>query len=211
MENVLGIYHLPYNPQRPVVCLDEKVYYLLSSPNGTLAQREGSVQKIDYEYQREGTCNLFVAVEPKRGWRQVVVREQRTAKDYAAVIKQLVDHTYGECEEIWLVQDNLNTHRPSALYKAFEPAEAERLMRRIRWIYTPKHASWLNMAEIEIGVFERQCLSRRIESHLELTRQVAALESERNQSHATIQWQFSCEKAREKLHHLYPVLLKQDD
>jgi len=173
--------------------------------------REGSPEKRDYEYQREGTCNLFVMIEPKRGWRQVVVREQRTAVDYAQVLKELVDEAYPDCEEIWLVQDNLNTHRASALYKAFEPPEAERIMRRIRWIYTAKHASWLNMAEIEIGVFERQCLSRRIESRAKLKEEVAALEAQRNSARATIDWQFSCEAAREKLHHLYPKLLTQTD
>lgn len=206
MENVLGIYHLPYNPQRPVVCLDEKVYYLLSTPHGIIAQREGQPERIDYEYKRQGTCNLFVMIEPKAGFRHVVVRQQRTALDYALTLKWLVDEGYRECEEIWLIQDNLNTHRASALYKAFEPAEAERIMRRIRWIYTPKHASWLNMAEIEIGVFERQCLARRIESRLELEQQVAALEKERNEAEAKINWQFTCEQSRITLQRLYPKL-----
>jgi hypothetical protein len=206
MENVLTTYAKPYNPRRPKVCLDEKVVYLLSTPRGVLATRPASCEKLDYEYQREGSVNLFVIVEPQAGYRHVVVRERRKALDYAEVIRWLVEEGYPEAQEIEIVQDNLNTHGPGALYQAFAPAEARRLLDKVRFTYTPKHGSWLNMAEIEISVFERECLSRRLSSRAEVEQEVAALEAERNAAHATINWQFTCEQARVKLHRLYPKL-----
>ncbi len=206
MEAVLDLYARPYNPKRPQVCLDEKLVYLLSTPRGQIELQIARSEKLDYEYAREGSCNLFVLVEPLGGRRHLIVREQRTAQDYAHVLKWLVDQGYPEAEEIELVQDNLNTHGPSALYQTFEPEEARRILRKIRFTYTPTHASWLNMAEIEISVFERQCLDRRIASREELEREVAALETERNTAGAKINWQFTCVKARQTLHRLYPKL-----
>lgn len=206
MEEVLELYAQPYNPRRPQVCLDEKVVYLLSTPRGKLALQPGNPTKEDYEYQREGSCNLFVLVEPLAGKRHVMVRSRRTQQDYAQVLKWLVDEGYPQAEEIEIVQDNLNTHGPAALYQTFEPEEARRILRKVRFHYTPKHGSWLNMAEIEISVFERQCLARRIDSQTALEREVAALEAERNAAAAKINWQFTCQKARETLQRLYPKL-----
>lgn len=206
MEEILELNTTPYNPKRPKVCLDEKVVYLLQSLRPNWAMRPGSCAKEDCEYERSGSCNLFVVVEPQAGWRHILVREQRTGSDYAQVLRWLVDEAYPDAEEIELIQDNLNTHGPASLYRTFAPAEARRILRKIRFRYTPKHGSWLNMAEIEIGIFERQCLDRRIGSQAELEREVAALEAQRNAAHATINWQFSCEQARAKLRHLYPKL-----
>jgi hypothetical protein len=206
MEDVLDLYATPYNPRRPKICLDEKMVYLLTTPRGKLLRRQGRAEKEDYEYHREGSCNLFVMVEPQAGYRHIIVRQRRTNADYAYALKWLVDEGYPDAEEIEVVQDNLNIHGPGALYATFEPQEALRILRKLRFHYTPKHGSWLNMAEIEISVFERQCLSRRIGTQAELEQQVAALETERNASKAHINWQFTCEKARETLHRLYPKL-----
>src|SRR5215210_1528081 len=169
-------------------------------------QRRSKRPGRDYEYKRNGSRNLFVLIEPQAGYRHVAVTERRTAQDYAHFIKWLVDEAYPQAQVIRVVQDNLNTHKPASLYATFEPAEARRLVRKLEFHYTPKHGSWLNMAEIEISVFERQCLNRRIGEEALLKKEVAALEAERNAEHATINWQFSCEKARSKLHRLYPDL-----
>lgn len=206
MEDVLTEYGRAYDPKRPRVCLDEKVKYLLSSPTASLPAKAGQSQKEDYEYQREGTCNLFVMVEPKAGRRHVIVTEQRTAREYAHAVRWLVDVGYPTAEKIILIDDNLNTHCGASLYKTFPPAEARRILDKIEYHHTPKHDSWLNMAEIEISVFERQCLRRRIASKAQLEQEVAALEAERNAAKAKINWQFSCEQARVKLHRLYPKL-----
>ena len=206
MEDVLTIYARPYDPKQPVVCLEEKVKYLLSSPRAGLPLRRGASEKEDYEYAREGTCNLFVMVEPKAGRRHVIVTSQRTAKEYAHALKWLVDIGYPNAEKIILVDDNLNTHSAASLYKTFAPSEARRILDKIEYHHTPKHGSWLNMAEIEISVFERQCLHRRIADKTTLVAEVSALEVERNEAEATINWQFSCETARIKLHRLYPKL-----
>ncbi len=206
MEDVLTLYARPYDPLKPVVCLDEKVKYLLSSPRASLPIRKGQSEKEDYEYRREGTCNLFVMVEPKAGRRHVIVTEQRTAKEYAHALKWLVDEGYPKAEKIILIDDNLNTHTGASLYKTFRPEEARRLLDKIEHHHTPRHGSWLNMAEIEISVFERQCLHRRIVDRASLVDEVAALEAERNRAEATINWQFSCELARIKLQRLYPKL-----
>ena len=206
MENVLTSYAKPYDPARPSVCLDEKVVYLLSTPRGEIAPVPGHPLKQDYEYKREGTANLFVMVEPKAGYRHVMLRERRTAQDYAEVIRWLVEEGYPQALEIEIIQDNLNTHTPAALYATFEPATARRILDKVRFTYTPNHGSWLNMAEIEIGVIERMCLARRLSSRAELAQQVAALEAERNQAKATINWQFTCKQARVTLQRLYPKL-----
>jgi len=206
MEAVLEEYAQPYDPQHPRLCLDEKVVYLLSSPHGAIALQCGQSAKEDYEYTREGQRNLFVVVDPLRGWRHLTIRERRTAQDYAHVLQWLVDVAYPNADYITLIQDNLNTHTSAALYQTFAPDEARRIARRVRWVYTPKHASWLNMAEIEIGIFERQCLDRRIADAAMLAHEVAALEEERNAAHAKIHWQFTTTKARITLQRLYPKL-----
>lgn len=212
MEDVLTEYARPYDPQRPQVCLDEKIKYLLDSPRPNLpakakdGEKAGRVEKEDYEYERRGSVNLFVMVEPKAGFRHVMVTDQGRACEYALAIRWLVDVGYPEALKIILIDDNLNTHCAASLYKTFEPAEARRLLAKIEQHHTPKHGSWLNMAEIEISVFERLCLNRRIADRETLAREVAALETERNQAGAKITWQFTCEKARVKLHRLYPKL-----
>lgn len=211
MEAVLTTYAKPYDPSRPKVCLDEKIVYLLRSKRPTIAMQAGEAEKVDYEYERAGSANLFVLLEPQAGYRHVIVRERRTAQDYAEVIRWLVEEGYPEAEEIEVVQDNLNTHLPAALYQTFPPHRARSLLNKLRFTYTPKHGSWLNMAEIEIGVFERVCLARRIESQAELVEEVAALEAERNANRATINWQFDCDLARVKLHRLYPKLGLPDE
>jgi len=212
VEDVLTIYAQSYDPRYPVVCLNEKIKYLLASPSPNLppkaavGEKPGCLEKEDYEYVRQGSANLFVMVEPKARKRHVLVRERRTSRDYALALKWLVDEGYPECEKIILVDDNLNTHCPASLYKTFEPKEARRILAKFEFHHTPKHGSWLNMAEIEISVFERTCLSRRIATRAELEHQVAALEAERNAAQATINWQFTCEDARVKLDRLYPKL-----
>lgn len=208
MEQLLSLYSRAYESRYPVVCLDEKIVYLLHSMVENWPMRVGSCEKQDYEYVRseEVSRNLFVVVEPLLGWRHLTITSRRTNQDYAHLIKWLVDEVYWEALEIQLVQDNLNTHGPAALYQTFPPEEAQRLMEKIRWYYTPKHASWLNMAEIEISVFERGCLGQRIGSEATLVSEVAALEQERNAKQAKINWQFNCELARSKLHRLYPKL-----
>jgi hypothetical protein len=203
MEDVLSVYARPFDPKKPVVCLDEKVKFLLSSPTPNLPIRRGSCEKEDYEYHREGSANLFVMVEPKAGKRHVIVTAQRTAKEYACAIKWLVDEGYPNAEIILLIDDNLNTHCAASLYKTFAPEEARRILDKIEYHHTPKHGSWLNMAEIEISVFERLCLNRRMSDRTILAEEVAALETERNAARAKLDWQFTCENARAKLHRLY--------
>jgi DDE superfamily endonuclease len=165
----------------------------------------GQPERVDYEYERKGTRNLFVMVEPLAGWRHVEVTEQRTRHDYAKIVRWLVDEVYPHAEYIRLVQDNLNTHTPASLYETFPPAEARRLLQRVEFHYTPKHGSWLNMAEIEIAIFERNALSRRLPDEEALRRQVSAVETERNHQHRGIRWQFTSRDARVKLSRLYPV------
>lgn len=167
--------------------------------------RQGRETRIDYEYERKGTANLFFLVEPLRGWRQVTVTAQRTKQDYAHQMRWLVDVAYPKAEYVRVVQDNLNTHTPGALYEAFPPEEARRILRRLEFHYTPKHASWLNMAEIDIGIFQRSCLQRRLGDAGHLSQQVTALQAERNQKHCTISWQFTARDARVKLQRLYPT------
>lgn len=206
MEDVLDVYELPFNPDVPVVCMDEKPYQLLGELRESWAMRPGDNQKIDSEYVRNGTCSIFTFIEALAGRHHVSVREHRTAIDWAEEIKYLVDVMYPDKEKIILVMDNLNTHRASSLYKAFPPEEARRIIRKLEIHYTPKHGSWLDIAEIELNVMTRQCLSRRIESIELLRKELSAWESERNNSCAKVDWQFTTKDARTKLVTLYPEL-----
>jgi len=205
MEDVLELYAEEFDPLRPQVCLDEKSVTLHADISPPLPARPGTPARSDYEYVRCGTANLFVCIEPLRGYRHITVTERRTKQDYAQVIKWLVDEAHPEAEVIRLVQDNLNTHLPGSLYDAFEPAEARRLLRKLEFHYTPVHGSWLNMAEIEIAVISRECLRRRAGDKAMLERQVAALEAERNAQRRTITWSFTAYDARTKLRRLYPI------
>lgn len=204
MEDILDIYEMPYNPAVPVVCMDEKPYQLLGEAREPLSIRPGDTQKIDCEYVRNGTCSIFVFVEPLGGIRHVSVREHRTALDWAAEIKYLVDVSYPDRDRIILVMDNLNTHALSSLYKAFPAPEARRIAKRLEIHYTPKHGSWLDIAEIELNVMTRQCLSRRIDDIGLLRQELAAWERDRNDHTAGIQWHFTTHDARTKLLSLYP-------
>ena len=206
MEDVLDVYELPYNPARPVVCMDEKPYQLLGDVREPLPMRPGDDQKTDSEYKRNGTCSIFAFVEPLGGKHHVSVHEHRTAIDWAQEIKYLSDVMYLDAEKIILVMDNLNTHKAASLYKAFPPAEARRILKRLEIHYTPKHGSWLNMAEIELNVMTRQCLTRRIDTIVRLKKELSAWETERNRNEAKIQWHFQTGDAREKRISLYPVI-----
>jgi hypothetical protein len=206
MEDVLEVYTRPYNPRRPQVCLDEASKQLVAEVQTPLPMGPGQPERIDYEYERRGTANLFMVFEPLAGRRRVTVTERRTAVDFAHVIRDLVDKEYAQAEKIVLVMDNLNTHKPSSLYEAFEPAEARRLFERLEIHYTPKHASWLDMAETELSVLARQCLDRRIRDRETLTREVAAWEKERNEAVVKVDWRFTTADARIKLKRLYPSI-----
>ena len=206
MEDVLDVYELPYNPKIPVVCMDEKPYQLLGEERDSWAMRPGDNKKIDSEYVRNGTCSIFAFVEPLAGVHHVNVREHRTALDWAEEIRYLVDVMYPDAEKIILVMDNLNTHKPASLYKRFEPAEARRILRKLEIHYTPKHGSWLDIAEIELNVMTRQCLSRRIDSIETLKTELTAWERERNNLEAKVNWHFRTKDARVKLVSLYPEL-----
>lgn len=204
MEDVLDVYIRPYNPRRPQVCLDETSRQLLGDVTPPLAPALGRPAREDYEYTRQGVCNLFMLAEPLRGWRHVVVSDRRTRLDFARCIQELADVHYPDAERIVLVLDNLNTHTPASLYEAFPPAEAKRLADKLEIHYTPKHGSWLNMAEIELGVLAGQCLDRRLPDRASLEREVAAWQAARNAATTTIRWRFTTADARIKLRHLYP-------
>jgi len=204
MEDVLELYAEPYDPQRPVVCFDEVPVQLIGETRQPLPAQPGQPERFDYEYRRNGTCNQFVWVEPLAGWRHIATTEHRTQDDFAQQMKWLVDERHPEATQIRVVLDNLNTHRPASLYEAFEPAEARRILKRLEFHHTPRHGSWLNMAEIEISVFQRQCWDRRIGDQATLVRETQALEAERNAAKATIHWQFTADQARVKLERLYP-------
>ncbi len=206
MEDVLDVYHRPYDGRRPQVCMDETSKQLVGETRTPLPAQRGRPQRIDYEYVRHGVRNLFLWVEPLAGRRHVQVTERRTKQDWAHFIRDLVDVHYCDAEQVVLVLDNLNTHVPAALYEAFPPAEARRLLQRLDLHYTPKHGSWLNMAEIELSILARQCLDRRIPDEDTLSREVGAWESRRNAVTATIDWRFTTADARIKLRHLYPSL-----
>ncbi len=210
MEDVLDVYEMPYNPMRPVVCMDEKPYQLLGDVREPLPMRPGDDLKTDSEYKRNGTCSIFAFVEPLGGRHHTSVHEHRTAVDWAYEIKYLSDVMYPDAEKIILVMDNLNTHKPASLYKAFPPAEARRIIKRLEIHYTPKHGSWLDMAEIELNVMTRQCLARRIEEIGLLRSELSAWETERNNDEAKIQWHFQTGDAREKLISLYPTYITND-
>lgn len=195
---------MPYNPDVPVVCMDEKPYQLLGEAREPLPMRPGDTGKTDSEYLRNGTCSIFVFVEPLGGVRHVSVREHRAATDWAEEIKYLADISYPDKQKIILVMDNLNTHAIASLYKAFPAHEARRIARRLEIHYTPKHGSWLDMAEIEINVMTRQCLSRKIAGINELRQELVAWETDRNHTGANICWHFTADNAREKLVSLYP-------
>jgi hypothetical protein len=203
MEDLLELLAEPYDSKRPVVCFDEKPVQLLSDVRAPRLPRPGQTAQRDYEYRREGTANIFMAVEPLAGWRQVDVTAQRTKLDFANQMKQLVNLHYPEAECIRVIMDNLNTHVPASLYAAYAPAEALRLVKRLEFHYTPKHASWLNPAEIEIGVLSGQCLDRRMGEMQRLTAETRAWQRERNQHGVKIHWRFTTEDARHKLEHLY--------
>lgn len=207
MEDVLDVYEQPYNPQYPVVCMDEKPYQLLGDAREPLAMRPGDIQKVDSEYIRNGTCSIFAFVEPLGGRHHTSVREHRTTLDWAHEIKYLSDEMYPDVEKIILVMDNLNTHKAASLYKAFPPQEARRIMKRLEIHYTPKHGSWLDMAEIELHVLTRQCLSRRVDNIETLRVEIAAWETERNREQAKILWHFQNGDARTKLISLYPSIV----
>lgn len=206
MEDVLDVYEMPYNPSIPVVCMDEKPYQLLGEARESWAMRPGDNRKVDSEYVREGTCSIFAFIEPLGGKHHVSVREHRTAVDWAEEIKYMVDVMYPEAEKIILVMDNLNTHKPSSLYKKFKPEEARRIIKKLEIHYTPKHGSWLDIAEIELNVMTRQCLSRRIDSIDKLKSELTAWEKERNEAGSKVNWQFRTKDARIKLISLYPKL-----
>lgn len=206
MEDVLSVYEQPYDEAYPQVCLDEKLVTLHADVVEPLPVQPGQPERIDYEYERLGTANLFVMVERLAGYRHVEVTQRRTAVDYAWQLKWLADVRYPTAKKIRLVQDNLNTHRLANLYLVFAPEEARRLAQRFEVHYTPTHGSWLNMAEIEIGIFERGCLGHRVSSFENLQRRVTALETERNTAHATIDWRFTTGDARVRLARLYPKL-----
>jgi hypothetical protein len=206
MEDVLEVYHRPHDPGRPVVCVDETSKQLIAETRVPIPAAPGRPARHDYEYQRNGTANLFMMFAPLEGWRHVAVTDQRTALEYARVLKQLSDTHFPEAKKIVLVQDNLNTHKPASLYEAFAPEEARRLAERFEWHYTPKHGSWLDMAESELSVVSCQCLDRRIPDKQTLVAEVAAWEERRNKHHTKADWQFTSADARIKLKRLYPTL-----
>jgi DDE superfamily endonuclease len=206
MEDVLEVYHRPYDPDRPVVCLDETSKQLIAETRVPIPAKPGHPKRYDYEYQRNGTANLFMMFAPLEGWRHVEVTDRHTAVDYAQILKDLSDKHFPNVSQIVLVQDNLNTHKPASLYEAFPAAEARRLVERFEWHYTPKHGSWLDMAESELGVVSSQCLDRRIPDKQTLIEEVAAWEDDRNKNHTKADWQFTTADARIKLKRLYPTL-----
>ena len=205
MEDVLDLYEEPHDPRRPTVCFDELPYQLLDEAHAPLPVGPGQPERYDYEYRRQGTANVFLCFEPKAGWRHVEVTERRTKDDFAHQMRALVDRHYPEAAVIRVVLDNLNTHTGGALYEAFEPAQARRILRKLEFRYTPKHGSWLNQAEIELSVLSGQCLDRRIGDRRTLAAEVAAWERERNRAGATVEWRFTTANARGKLRRIYPT------
>lgn len=205
MEGVLELYSRPYDPQEPVVCFDERPVQLVSETRVPLPPEPGKPERYDYEYKREGTCNLFAFFQPLQGWRHIKVTKHRTSEDFALCMQYLVDVLFPEAAQIHLVLDNLNTHTPAALYQTFPPEEALRILSKLEFHYTPKHGSWLNMVELEFSVLSRQCLERRIPSITKLRQEIEAWEQERNQNRATVNWRFSTADARTRFERLYPT------
>jgi len=206
MERVLDVYKRPFNKDRPLVCMDESPRQLIAETRLPIQMKPGQETKEDFEYERCGVANIFLASEPLTGKRYIEVTGQKTKKDWANFIKQIADDWYKDAPQITLVMDNLNTHKPSALYEAFEPKEAKRIWDRFEFIYTPKHGSWLNMAEIELNVLAGQCLNRRIDNIETMKKEVQAWQTYRNNKQAKIKWQFTSEDARIKLFKLYPSI-----
>ena len=206
MEDVLEVYTRPHDPKRPIITLDEISKQLVRETRTPILVKPGQPARSDYEYERNGTRNMFMLFAPLEGWRHVKVTKQRTAVDYAHILKEIADQHFPDAEKIVLVQDNLNTHKPASLYKAFPPEEARRLALRFEWHYTPKHGSWLNMAETELSVLSTQCLDRRMPDAQFLKKEVSAWLKDRNTNNIKADWQFTTEKARTKLKSLYPVI-----
>jgi hypothetical protein len=206
MEDVLDVYQQPHDAKRPLVCFDEASKQQTKETRTPLPAKEGAVQKYDYEYERNGTSNIFMFFAPLEGWRKAKVTDQRTAIDFAHCMRDLVDVHYPNADKIVLVMDNLNTHKMGSLYKAFPPQEAQRIKERLEVHYTPKHGSWLNMAEIELSVLHKQCLDQRIPDQTTLIQHVQAWETPRNSAQATVDWRFTTADARIKLKRLYPII-----
>jgi hypothetical protein len=206
MEDVLDVYHRPSDPQHPVVCLDEATKQLIDEVREPLPARPGEVERCDCEYVRNGTATLFVAVDPLAGWREVTVTDHRCRTDWAHFVKELLDGRYRDVDTVTLVMDQLNTHSPASFYEAFDPAEAKRLTDRLEIHYTPKHGSWLNIAEIELSALSRQCLDRRIADTEILKREVETWKATRNDAKTRVRWRFTTADARIKLHRLYPSI-----
>jgi hypothetical protein len=204
MEDVLELYEEEPDPKRPRVCFDEQPYQMIGELREPLPPKPGRPERYDYEYERGGSCNLFIFFCPDTAWREVKVTAQRTAIDFAHCMRELVDVHFPEAEKIRVVIDNLNTHTPGSLYKVFAPEEARRILKKLEWHFTPKHGSWLNMAEIELSVLTRQCLARRLPDQESVAREVAAWAKERNAQGATVTWRFTSANARAKLQRLYP-------
>jgi len=209
MEDVLDLYAEPYQPAFPVICFDEVPYQMVSETRLPLPMQNGKPLRYDFEYQREGTCNLFMFLQPLAGWRHVKVTDRRTKQDFAWCMNDLVEIHFPEAEKIRVVLDNLNTHSPAAFYEAFPPEQARQLTRKLEFHYTPEHSSWLNMAEVEISVLTVQCLDRRLGSETIVESEVGAWEVERNAARAMIDWRFTIPNARDKLKKLYPVREEQ--
>jgi transposase len=204
MEDVLDLYAEIPDLQHPVVCFDESPTQLIGETRQPIPATPGQIERVDYEYRRNGTANLFVFLDAHRSWRKVNVTDRRTAKDFAVCMRELVDLHYPQAERIRVVMDNLSTHTPGSLYEAFPAPEAHRILERLEFHFTPKHASWLNMVEIEIGVLKGQCLGRRIDTREWLEREVAAWECQRNAAGARVRWMFTTENARAKMGRAYP-------
>ena len=206
MEDVLEVYQRPYDSKRPVVCLDEQSKQLVKQVTPPWLMQPGSPAKEDYEYERNGTANLFMLFEPLAGWRHVKVTERRTKIDFAHLIRELLNEHFPDAETVVVVMDNLNTHKPASLYEAFPPAEARELIQRPEIHYTPKHGSWLDMAETELSILTKQCLDRRIPDMATLEREIGAWERTRNAAQSKVDWQFTTQDARIKLKKLYPSI-----
>jgi len=204
MEDVLEVYKRPHDARRPVVCMDEKPKQLVKETRTPLACEKGQPQRFDYEYERNGTANVFLFVEPLRGWRRVEVTERRTRLDWAGQVRQLLDVDHKRAQRVTLVMDNLNTHGPASLYEAFAPDEARRLIEKLEIVHTPKHGSWLNVAEVELAVLEKQSVGGRVPDMMTLTKRAKSWEHDRNAANKKVNWQFTTKDARIKLRRLYP-------
>lgn len=211
MEDVLEVYSRPYDPEYPVICLDEQSKQLIGEVQSPLPIAPGQPAKIDYEYERQGTCNIFMMCQPLAGWRHVKVTDRRTRCDWAECVRELVDVHFPDARQIILVEDNLNTHNGTSLYEAFPPDEARRLLERLEFHHTPKHGSWLDMAECELSILTRQCLGERIASAAEIAKRAAAWEAERNAKRSRIHWTFTLSAARVKMKKVYPKIKTKEE